>query len=156
MSAMTNIVDSYRQSHPVQPKKTNSRWSLALAGLGAIVVCGFVLLQIVASIGGGPSDSPGSLQDSTFAQTPAQLAAGPPNDTLTVGSTTKMLPATIPVPGTGWVSLVIGLATGLAVFFGLSRLLPIERTAQASASRLVKHLSDAADERRYHGGPIRD
>ncbi len=154
---MSNIVESYRRAHVNEKRPPSRRWSLALAGLGALVVCGFMLLQLLAAVTApdGPAFRP--TQDSTLAHPPATVARSNAANDLVIGSTSKLQPQpATKIPGLGVVSVAIGLLTGLMVYFALNHLMPAKDPEANDGVQMAKLLNDKAQVRRYHGGPIRD
>jgi hypothetical protein len=97
--------------------------------------------------------------DATPSTAPA-AAPHPKRDDMAVGSTSK-LPhgltsrGILDGPITGLIIVGFGLMTGLVVYLGLGRLLPAGETPEPEY-HLVRGRREINQERRYHGGPIRD
>jgi hypothetical protein len=151
---MTNVVDSYRRSHPV-PAPAKSRSLLMVAALLGLMAVGAAGAAYVAYTPELPT---------LAATATAPLHAPAPSrkaDDMAVGSTSK-LPHALTTHGildgpiTGLIIVGIGLMTGLMVYLGLGRLLPAVNEPAPHPYQLVKGRREVTQERRYHGGPIRD
>ena len=162
---MTDIVDTYRANHTTQPRHQKRRWSLALAGLGAMIVLGMAGLQIVAGFTAASIQLPAVRQDSTLAPRSATLAAQDTNDAMITGSATRLsMPRLLTNHRHGFYIIAIGCLTGLLVYLGLSRLVGVSASAvapgsgntPAAAIPRVRRRRDVQDSQRYHGGPFRN
>ncbi len=151
---MSNVVDSYRRAHSGTAPVKSRRWPLIVAMMG-----------LLAMGGAGAAYVAGTPEVPAFAATsPAQPSgsATPGNrDEMAVGSTSKLphLLASRGIldgPATGLIIVGIGLMTGLMVYLGLGRLLPATNAPAPHPYELVKGRREVTQERRYHGGPIRD
>ncbi len=151
---MTNVVDSYRRTHAGPATATSRRWPLIVT-----------LLGLIALAGGGAAYVAYSPELPAFAASNAAPATGPvarqKTDDPAVSSTSK-LPRLLTPPGildgpiTGLIIVGIGLMTGLMVYLGLGRLLPAVNEPAPHPYELVRGRREVTQERRYHGGPIRD
>ena len=162
---MSNFVDRYRREHERQRAPKPRKWPLALAGLGGFIVVGMIVLQaalLLFSSGGGVKP----FQDSTLALRPAiGAAAMSANNAEITGSGTPMTNVQPPTSANvGWAPLLPGIGaaglTGLVVFVGLNLLWPgraaTDATGPPDRSTPARPVVDRAEERRWHGGPIRN
>lgn len=157
---MSNIVETYRRSHPETPQPRRRRW-LALgvvlglmfvAGLGATVMTGAIEIPAHATIDASQSVLP--------AHAPSLNEKPGSAGDIAVGSTSKLPRSAshgiLDGPVTGLIIIGIGLMTGLMVYLGLGRLLPAVNTPDPHPYELVRGRKEITNGRRYHGGPIRD
>lgn len=150
---MSNIVDDYRRSHGDAPKPKSRRW-LALGVVLGLMATGAVGSAVLV----GSDELPAVVSALLNRQSIPALHA--PVDNMAVGSTSK-LPRPLATHGifdspmTGLIIAGVGLLTGLMVYLGLGRLLPANEPAP-HPYELVQGRRAMAQERRYHGGPIRD
>ena len=154
---MSTIVQQYRQTHSARPRKRARRWSLALTGLGAVIVCAMMLIEASALVLGGRAPAQLRWQDSTLAEPSSTVAGLPPDGDLITGSLTRLssLPTTRPNLMSGVFIVAFGAITGLTVFFALSGFLGEGGAETPSKDAKTGH-SDLAANRRWHGGPIRN
>jgi len=135
---MSTVVDTFRRSHPgARPPRKSRRWLAVGVVLGIVTVAGFgaALLEGV----------PGMFDLATALASHAPLPA----------RASAPLHGIMDGPVTGLIIVGVGLLTGLMVYLGLGRLLPVNEP-DPHPYELVRGRKEITQERRYHGGPIRD
>ncbi len=156
---MTNVVDSYRRSHADAAPRKSRRW-LALGVLLGVIASG----ALVAALATGGLELPAYAPVATIdpavpALRVAATAKSGASDATAVASASNaphlVAHGIMDGPVTGLIIVGIGLMTGLMVYLGLGRLLPANEP-QPHPYELVRGRREVTQERRYHGGPIRD
>ncbi len=157
---MTNVVESYRRSHADAAPRKSRRWLATGVVLGLMASSGLVAAMATGGIESPPFVSDGPMTPNAPAHRFSANENATASDTMAVGSTSK-LPhpfasrGVLDGPITGLIIAGVGLLTGLMVYLGLGRLLPANEPAP-HPYELVRGRKDIVQERRYHGGPIRD
>lgn len=162
---MSKLIDTYRRDHTRQQAPRPKKWPLAVACLGGLIAIGAIMLRAGLFQSTPDTGVTATIQEPVTVLRPGVSAQMDANDANVTGSTTPMTALQpSPAANVGWTSLlyVIGVSglTGLIVFVGLS--LVIRKRARSDAdkpggrSQTVRRLDDDADERRWHGGPIRN
>jgi hypothetical protein len=161
---MTNIVEDYRRTHPSPARPHRRSWILIgvlmgivfAGGVGtAVMTVGPELFGLTA-IADDIAPSQPSRPDGKAPITALRPRAGGDYAPGSVPRHPQGLPATgiLDGPVTGLIITSIGLITGLIVYLGLGRLLPVSEPEHPY--QLVRGRREIAQEQRYHGGPIRD
>lgn len=156
---MTNVVESYRRTHADAAPHRSRRW-LALGVLLGVIASG----GLVAALASGVIDIPAyAAAEAIDTTAPSHHISGndatKASEAVAVGGAAKpQRPVTHGImdgPITGLIIVGVGLMTGLMVYLGLGRLLPVNEPAP-HPYELVRGRREVTQERRYHGGPIRD
>jgi len=168
MSGNSDIVERHRRIQSAQIASKPRRWTTALAGLGGMIVIGLVGLQLVMFATSSSTTRMEPVQDSTLRLAPTTVAQQRAEDVASTGST---MPMVLQGPSFGtelswWTWLYttgISLAAGLIVYTALRKLLRMssddhgDQGFDHSTNRRTAHrIDDVAEERRHHGGPIRN
>jgi hypothetical protein len=146
---MSTVVDSYRQSHPAAPRGKSRRW-LLLGGLAGLITAGSYCAAVVT----GHAELPAFAATET-APPPAPAVRAPVSAAKAKQPHQQIAEGILDGPVTGLIIAGIGLMTGVIVYLGLGRIVPV-RGPEAHPYELVRSRREVTQERRYHAGPIRD
>jgi len=160
---MSQLIENYRGKRAPQPAAKAARpWPYVYAALAVVFTVGLVALSLALST---------IIPIERIATQPTLLrssaTAADYGDASITGSSTAMttLQSLLPTPDDqNWtvIAYVLGVSglAGALVFLAMSFIFPSRTNVEAQSPQdrnpAARKLADAADERRWHGGPIRN
>jgi hypothetical protein len=162
---MSEVVEKFRRGPDVKPAPRARRWSLVLTCLGGLIVTGMVGLQLVLYAQTLVSAPPPHIQDSSLSLRPGAPLGDASGDVTATGSLSAKpqgFPAGHLDRWMWFATMGIGLTCGLAVYAGLAKLMQAPSSDgngefdTSSRRRAPLRIEDTAEDRRHHGGPIRN